>query len=320
MDRRGGLSGIPVAEDPDRDRALIAVARPTPFEVFIRPALRRPELWRLLLGLAVIAASWFGASLFLPIALMPLTEWIPPKAASTLIVLYFFLVLIVGATLAARMFQGRGLSSMIGPVGFRPCRCIVAATCVFGVTSFAGAFLFRSYPVSEGVAPLVWVALLPLGLVGVFIQSSAEEIVFRGYLMQSLAARFRTRIVWLIAPAALFGALHWDAATHGPNAWLVALSAGVVGVILGDVTARCGDLSPAIGLHFANNVVALLLLAPDTPFSGLSLFVIGLDTEDLSGMRSLLLADLALMVCLYGLWFAIWGRHRRLHSGGAEPI
>ena len=36
-----------------------------------------------------------------------------------------------------------------------------------------------------------WAAWLPLVLPALLVQTAAEEIAFRGYLMQGLAARFR---------------------------------------------------------------------------------------------------------------------------------
>ncbi|WP_338153259.1 CPBP family intramembrane glutamic endopeptidase [Pseudophaeobacter leonis] len=65
-------------------------------------------------------------------------------------------------------------------------------------------------------APLVsnlgfwpWLGLLPLSLLAVLVQVSAEEVVFRGYLQQALAARFKSPVIWLVAPSALFGLAHY---------------------------------------------------------------------------------------------------------------
>jgi uncharacterized protein len=296
------------------------VAGPTPFETFVQPARAYPALWRVLLGCFLIAAGWVATLLLLPVAVTLLETWIPREAAITLVALYLFSGLLLGTGLTVRFLHRRQLASLFGPHGFRPGRCFLTALCLFGLSSVGGMWLLTVYPVTDGLSPRLWLALLPVAFLGVFIQSSAEEIVFRGYLLQALAARFRPRAVWLGVPASLFGALHWDTATHGQNAWLVALSAGLTGLILGDVTARYGDLSPAIGLHFANNVMALLILAPESPLSGLSLFVLGIDTADLTGTRWLLLADIALTLLAYGLWLAFWGRRRRLHSPQAGPI
>ena len=106
-----------------------------------------------------------------------------------------------------------------------------------------------------------WAAWLPLALPLLLVQTAAEELAFRGFLMQCLAARFARPLVWFLLPALLFGALHWNPAELGANASLVALSATVIGLVLADVTAKTGNLSAAIGLHFANNVTSLLVVS-----------------------------------------------------------
>ena len=100
---------------------------------------------------------------------------------------------------------------------------------------------------------------------------AAEELLFRGYLTQALAARFRSPLAWALVPSLAFGALHWDGAAYGADAWLAVAAATAVGLALADVTARTGNLSAAIGLHFANNVAALLVVAMPGPTAALAL-------------------------------------------------
>jgi uncharacterized protein len=315
------------AEDRDRlplDGPARTIGSPiggeTPFERFIAPAGACPDLWRLLLGCIIIVATWLATSLLLPAGMTLLRRWVPPDAAFALVVLYVFAGLIAGTALAVRLLHHRAPASLIGPGGFRLRRFALAAMGLFGLSVIGGTVLFTVYPVTAGLSPDLWFALLPVALLGVFIQCAAEEIVFRGYLLQTLAARFRWRAVWLGVPAVLFGAMHWDPATHGPNAWLIVLSAGLVGLFLGDVTARHGDLSPAMGLHFANNVVALLIFTAEGPLAGLGLFRVGVDPADTEGMRMLLVLDILLTLLAYGIWLVVWGRRRRLHSIRVTPI
>jgi uncharacterized protein len=294
--------------------------RPTPFEIFLRPAASRPAIWRTLSGCVLITLVWVVAMLIVPAVVRLAPGLLDDRPVLTLVVLYQFGAMIVGAALAVRLLQGRTFATLIGPGGFRAGRFAVAATILL-VLSAAGFFAFRdSYPLGPGLPTGRWLELLPFALLGVFIQTAAEEIVFRGFLLQSLAARFRRRAIWLGLPSLLFGLLHWDPATHGPNAWLMVLSAATIGVILGDVTARHGDLSPAMGLHFANNLLALLLVAPPSQFSGLSLFTLRLDTGDVAAMRWCHLMDVGSIVAIYLVWLALRGRRLRLHSGSREPI
>ena len=117
-------------------------------------------------------------------------------------------------------------------------------------------------------------AWLPLALPAILVQTAAEELAFRGYLMQGLAARFRSPLVWWLLPALLFGAAALEPGrvrrrTPGSSC----SPPPSIGLVLADVTARTGNLSAAIGLHFANNVIALLVVALPSPLAGLSLWL-----------------------------------------------
>jgi DNA-directed RNA polymerase subunit RPC12/RpoP len=51
--------------------------------------------------------------------------------------------------------------------------------------------------------------------VGVLIQTGAEEVLFRGYLQQQLAARFASPIAWMVLPSAIFALPALPARDHG---------------------------------------------------------------------------------------------------------
>jgi len=141
-----------------------------------------------------------------------------------------------------------------------------------------------------------WIVLLPFAAGAVLIQTSAEEILFRGYLQQSLAARFRSPLIWVGVPSALFAAGHYAPGIAGDNALLVAVWSCVFGVLAADLTARSGTLGPAIALHFFNNVISLLIISlPDT-LSGLALYLLPYDMSDGGMLRQWLWVDFGSMV------------------------
>src|SRR5690606_23395048 len=131
-------------------------------------------------------------------------------------------------------------------------------------------------PLIPGVPPLLWLLLLPLSLTAVLVQTSAEEILFRGYIQQQLAARFASPLIWMVAPAVIFGLLHYrpDA---GANGGLIMLWAAGFALAAADLTARAGTLGPAIALHFMSNTSALLILSAEGTLSGLALFRLQID-------------------------------------------
>jgi len=121
-------------------------------------------------------------------------------------------------------------------------------------------------------------------------------VLFRGYLQQQLAARFSHPLIWMFLPSALFGLAHYGPDTYGANAWLVVIWAGIFGALAADLTARSGTLGPAIALHFATNVSALLLVAPQGEMSGLALFQYSFPAHDEAAIRALLPIDFAAMM------------------------
>ncbi|MCB1313789.1 MAG: CPBP family intramembrane metalloprotease, partial [Sedimentitalea sp.] len=151
---------------------------------------------------------------------------------------------------------------------------------------------------SPNLPPATWALLLPLSLGAVLIQAGTEELLFRGYIQQALAARFSSPLVWMVLPSALFALGHYLPAEAGQNALPIALWSGIFGVLMADLTARAGTLGPAIAVHLVNNVSALLIVSlPDT-LSGLSLFTVPYSMSDAEALRGWLAIDFATMfVC-----------------------
>ncbi len=299
------------------------------FEVYVAPARARSQLWLLGLGLCIVILchlAWMG------LMLGALRLFAPPggdlaatvahgsSPGSMTVLLFGFVGLAVGAMLAARLAHGRGVATLIGPLR-RALRDFAAGAglllAVYGGVGLAGLIglvLLGGRPVSDwalpGLDPWLWLRFLPLALAGLLIQTGAEELVFRGYLQQQLAARFRSALVWMVLPSLLFGLLHHDPATMGRNAWLMVAATGVFGLIAADLTARSGTLGMAWGLHFANNCLAILIVAPQGDLSGLALWRSTFGMDDTGPFRAMLLADVAVLLAVWLLARGWLGRRR----------
>lgn len=252
------------------------------FAAFVAPARRRPALWRLLLGLPLILAVYLGLNLGsgLLVALLAGPETMRGLAASiaaaaapgpTLLLFATFLPLLLGTLLAARLLQARGPASLFGPRR-RVIRDFGLAAGAVMVLHALGLLLwgigFDSLP---NLPPALWLTLLPLTAAAVAIQTLAEELLFRGYLQQQLAARFRSALIWMALPALVFGLLHLDPARLGGAAGFMVLAAFAFGLAAADLTARSGSIGAAWGAHFANNMMAIAVLATDGTITGLAL-------------------------------------------------
>lgn len=285
-------------------------ARPpryAPHDAFVAPARPRCELWRLVPAGAIIVATYLGL-LFLLGAY--LTQSYGPLIAGAilqrmargdspgamLLLLWSFLGLAAGPMLAARLIHGRAAGTLFGPAPRRVLADLIAvALPVTGLQILLLPLVSGAADLQPGLGFTTFLACLPFALAGLLIQTGAEEILFRGYLQQQLAARFAHPAVWMGLPSALFALGHYLPADYGANAWAVALWAGIFGLLAADLTARTGTLGAAIGLHFASNFGALLLVGIEGHLDGLALWTRALDMADPAAAGPALAVDLGIM-------------------------
>ncbi len=274
-------------------------------ETLVAEARNYPQLWRTVAGLAVVAAIIIAlnAVLFGVVASLGPPDWVlaflnGSSPVAMLVLLTSFAFAILGVAVAARQFQHRGLGSVLGPRSlaifqfWRVLRALLALGAVVLILPpyDMGMPLLPNLPLST------WVGLLPLSIVAILIQTGAEEILFRGYLQQSLAARFRSPLIWMGLPSILFALGHYTPVAAGDNAGLIAVWACMFGLFSADLTARSGTLGPAIAMHFVNNAVALLLVSLPDNLGGLALFHLPYDMTDTQALRPWLAVDFAVMI------------------------
>ncbi|MEM7524447.1 MAG: CPBP family intramembrane glutamic endopeptidase [Pseudomonadota bacterium] len=142
------------------------------------------------------------------------------------------------------------------------------AVALGALSSFATAAVI-GWPALSGQSTATWAAGALIALPLILIQTGAEEAVFRGYLLQQLAARFRSPFAWAVVPSLLFGALHWSPDAPGGGLSYVVVTA-TTGLVLALIAARLGGLSFVWGVHFGVNAWALLFVAPQGYLSGLA--------------------------------------------------
>ena len=283
-------------------------------EAYIAAARPWPEPWRLVAGVVLAVAGWAAAFL------LGLRVARHSEVGLLLAYLASFGGMILGVAVAARWLQRRPVATLIGPRGLVARHFLAGAGAAAALGVASAAVVLATADVTRQPSLAAWASWLPLALPALLVQTAAEEIAFRGFLMQGLAARFRSPLVWFLLPAFLFGLLHWNGESGVRNAWLMVAAATVIGLVLADVTVRTGDLSAAMGLHFANNVFAVLVLAPSVPLlSDLALWVVALDPGSVDAAWSTAF-DTGVTLAAWAAWRAFRARRRRLHSGGPGHI
>jgi len=108
--------------------------------------------------------------------------------------------------------------------------------------------------------PVVFGAFLPLALVLTPVQTTAEELFFRGYLVQGLSLVSRRPLFLAGVSGALFALPHLANPEMEANPAALGLSYFLTGVLLTLCALRDGSLELAIGAHAANNLFGAVVL------------------------------------------------------------
>jgi len=285
------------------------------FQAYVAPARLYPQIWRLVLGVLLILfiyagfvalVFWAGFAYATPFKFLSWANAVMTVqgAVPTLILLFTFVGMALGPIIAAPACHMRGPGTLFGPFSLTMRGFFTAIVIVLVIYATIGAVTVFINPPLPNLALNEWLGYLPYAIPLILIQTSAEELVFRGYLQQQLAARFNSRMIWMVLPSALFAAMHWDA-EMGNAAWLVIGITFIVALIAADLTEKTGSLGAAIGLHFANNLFAILIISVPDTINGLSLYLTPFDKTDTSAM------PLELGINLIAL-FVVWRILRNL--------
>jgi membrane protease YdiL (CAAX protease family) len=244
---------------------------------FVRAARRgRVGLLPYLLGSGAVVALYIGVSIVAAGVLfaaageaadpasIPTLPFGPLGPAATLAVLLLpSVAVLVGVAAATRLLLRRSPATLVRDDGRPRFRRALLGAAVW--TTAAAVFegvAYLLYPQSytwtfdpRRFAPLlvVAVALLPL-------QSAAEELFFRGYLLQGLGLALRRGWASLLATSVLFAAVHLGNPELERFGYGFLLYYVGIGVVLGLATLLDDGLEVAIGAHTANNLWGALVV------------------------------------------------------------
>lgn len=274
----------------------------TAFDAYLRQASEgRNGMPRLVLGITLIVIS-YAIPIAVVIAAGSGTLAFDDLESRTGIALLLVSVvwLLPATAFALRLVHRRRPSSVLGVAGalslpqygraFALMAIVLVAATLFG--------LLFDPRIDRGPSSLAgWATFAPLLAVLILLQTAAEEVFFRGYLVQTLALRFRTPLVWGGIPAILFTLLHWNAeiSTAMNLAGLATVASFAIAATV--LLVRTGNLGAAMGFHFANNIVALLFFSSSTAFNSVALFVLPpIESPEWSTSDAVLLAGVQIAV------------------------
>ena len=218
--------------------------------------------WRYVLGVCTIGFFWVVLG-FVPYMLLigaglettPMLEFVAVNLS--------IFMMLAGLVVTVKWIHGRPLMSLVAPdlrIDWRRVARGAAAWLVIGaVMALAEHLLFPdryylSYNAERFYPFLIAVLLLtPL-------QAAAEELVFRGYLMQGLGLLTRRPLAVAVASSIAFTLPHlMNPEVDQYGVAIMAANYFTIGMLLATATLRDGRLELAIGLHVINNVFLALM-------------------------------------------------------------
>jgi membrane protease YdiL (CAAX protease family) len=222
--------------------------------------LGRNEWWRYALGALVIAFSWMVLG-YVPLFLLPPSLFVPPF--DFIAVNFTIFMMLAGLAFVVKLIHRRPLRSLNSPEQRVDWRRIARAAAAWAALMVAAVVLEHVlFPERYYFSfnPERFFLYLALVLLLTPLQCLAEELVFRGYVMQGLGLIVRRPLAIAVLSSAVFTAPHLlnpEVQEHG--AVIMAANYFAIGMLLATVTLRDGRLELAIGLHAANNVLLALV-------------------------------------------------------------
>lgn len=248
--------------------------------MFIKQAFEvRHEWWRYLIGLCIVFIGWQvigGIPLIAALLIEEGAEVLTLSQQEMMRVLdsnlSFFLLLLMFAV---------GLIALFLVIKYLHGQSIKHATTArkkidwgrfffgFGLIAF---FTVVSVVIDYNLSPedYIWnyktvpfLILLLIGLIMVPLQTSFEEYLFRGYLMQGVGVLAKNRWVPLLVTSILFGSLHLANPEVDKLGYIIMVYYIGTGLLLGIMTLMDDGLELALGFHAGNNLVGALLVTAD---------------------------------------------------------
>lgn len=215
-------------------------------------------------GMALTTLVLIGAMIG---GLTPADLSVELKTPSHPIIFFPLIGLIFGSVLlgyvgAVRLIQAKRFGDIVGH--WRWSAFAVGAGLWLAVQTLAtGADALLNPDDIKITASAATTTLAAAAVLGLAVQTFAEEFIFRGFLTQAILRATRRPIVAALISGAVFGAMHI------PNGTPQALDAAAFGVVTALIAIRTGGLAFGYGLHLVNNLYgAVVVVSTHDVFKG----------------------------------------------------
>ncbi|OQX15077.1 MAG: hypothetical protein BWK73_07805 [Thiothrix lacustris] len=288
--------------------------------------LGKNHWWRYALGLLIIVIFWQLLGI-IPLGIMAfvLLSDNDPSTQVDLSTLQFegvssvwfylglnftLFAMLLGVLVTVHFLHQRRFMSLITPVADIDWKLMFKGFAVFFsliavATLVEASFQPTGYQMTFDATQFL--TFLPIALVVTPLQAAAEEVLFRGYVMQGVGLWARGAVMPVLVSSLLFMVAHLGNPEVGADAYLIPLLYLAMGLFLALITVKSNSLELAIGVHAANNLFTVLIMNyAGSALPAPSLFTAG-EIDPLASLFSFLVVA----ALFYWIMF-VWQRHANI--------
>lgn len=250
---------------------------------FIQQAYKgKNEWWRYLLTVILVFIGWqiLGVIPILLVAFSKVDNWAELELASKdmfmsigidsnlyllLMIISFFFGLIF-LLLSIKTIHLRKIKTLItsrSSIDWK--RVLFAFVLWFSISIIVLIidYMLNSENYTWNFNPIPFFILVLVSFVFLPLQTSFEELLFRGYFMQGLGLAFKNSIVPLIMTSLTFGLMHILNPEVEKLGHIILIYYIGTGLLFGIITLMDEGTELALGLHAANNIAAAIIVTTD---------------------------------------------------------
>jgi len=236
--------------------------------------LGKNDAFRYLLGVALIMLTYILGSTFIflaksilhPTLPLPETEigFIDLFGKNTFLVLILipFLLVFIGLYFIITKIHSRSFKSLITSrksidykrIGYSFLILTIVNLLILGVQVYLNPKIVYQFDLQKFI-PLAIISFLLIP-----IQTTCEELLFRGYIMQGLKLRSKSNQLAILVSGIMFGMVHIGNPEIAVIGYHIIVYYIAVGIFLGLISFFDDGMELAIGYHAANNLFAALFI------------------------------------------------------------
>ena len=134
---------------------------------------------------------------------------------------------------------------------------------IFTIVMTAIDYYFNAGDYVVNFKPVPFFILCVIAILMIPIQTSLEEYIFRGYLMQGFGILAKNKWFPLLMTSVIFGGMHMFNPEVGKLGYIIMVYYIGTGFLLGIMTLMDEGMELSLGFHAANNLIAALLVTTD---------------------------------------------------------